>query len=95
MAAYFIAEVDVTDPAGFEEYRKLVGPLVDKYGGRYVVRGGASEASEGDWSPGRIVIIEFESMERLKAWHDSDEYRPVMAMRHNSATTKAIMVEGA
>ena len=95
MAAYFIAEVDVTDSAGFEEYHKLVGPLVDKYGGRYVVRGGASETAEGDWSPGRIVIIEFENMERLKAWHDSDEYRPVMTMRHNSATTKAIMVEGA
>ena len=95
MAAYLIADIEVTDPAGFEEYRLLVGPLVDKFGGRYIVRGGPLETVEGDWSPGRIVIIEFESMERLKAWHDSDEYRPVMVMRHNSATTKAIMVEGA
>ena len=95
MAAYLIADIEVTDPAGFEEYRQLVAPLVDKYGGRYVVRGGALETVEGDWSPNRIVIIEFDSMERLKAWHGSDEYRPVMAKRHNSAVTKAVMVEGA
>lgn len=60
-----------------------------------MVRGGTLETVEGDWSPNRIVIIEFESMERLKAWHGSDEYRPVMAKRHNSAVTKAVMVEGA
>ena len=95
MAAYFIAEIEVTDPMLFDEYRQLVAPLVAKYGGRYVVRGGAIENAEGDWTPKRLVILEFESMERLKAWHGSDEYRPVMAMRHNSAITKAVMVEGA
>ena len=52
MAAYLIADIEVTDPAGFEEYRQLVGPLVDKFGGRYIVRGGPSETVEGDWSPG-------------------------------------------
>ncbi|MCH2517758.1 MAG: DUF1330 domain-containing protein [Dehalococcoidia bacterium] len=95
MAAYLIADIEVTDPAGFEEYRQLVGPLVDKYGGRYIVRGGPSETVEGDWSPGRIVIIEFESMERLKAWYGSDDYRPVMDKRFSSANSKLVMVEGA
>ena len=95
MAAYLIADIEVTDPAGFEEYRRLVAPLVDKYGGKYVVRGGASETVEGDWSPNRIVIIEFESMERLKGWYGSDDYRPVMAKRFSSANSKVVMVEGA
>ncbi len=95
MAAYFIAQIEVTDPVEFDEYRQLVAPLVAKYGGRYVVRGGAIENAEGDWMPKRLVILEFDSMERLKAWHESDEYRPVMAKRHNSAFTNAVMVEGA
>ena len=94
MAAYFIAQLEVTDPAGFEEYRKLVGPLVDKYEGKYVVRGGAIETMEGDWSPKRLVIIEFENSDKAKAWHDSDEYRPVMELRHRTAVTSAIVVEG-
>ena len=94
MAAYFIAQLEVTDPAGFEEYRKLVGPLVDKYEGKYVVRGGAIETMEGDWSPKRLVIIEFENPDKAKAWHDSDEYRPVMELRHRTAVTSAIIVEG-
>ena len=95
MAAYFIAELEINDPAGFEEYRTLVAPLVDKYEGKYVVRGGAIETIEGDWSPKRMVIIEFENVDKAKAWHDSDEYRPVMEMRHMSAVTNAIIVQGA
>ena len=94
MAAYVIADVEVTDEALFEEYRKLVGPLVDKYEGKYVVRGGAIETMEGDWSPKRLVIIEFENADKAKAWHDSDEYRPVMELRHRTAVTSAIVVEG-
>ena len=95
MAAYFIAQLEITDPAGFDEYRKLVAPLVDKYGGKYVVRGGAIEPIEGDWAPKRLVILEFESVERVKQWHDSEDYRPVMEMRHKSAITNAVIVEGA
>ena len=95
MAAYFIAQLEITDPAGFEEYRKLVAPLVAKYGGKYVVRGGAIEPIEGDWAPKRLVILEFESVERVKQWHDSEDYRPVMEMRHKSAITNAVIVEGA
>jgi len=95
MAAYLIADLEITDPAGFEEYRQLVAPQVAAYGGKYVVRGGALETVEGDWSPGRIVILEFESMEKLKAWYGSDDYRPVMFKRHSSANSKVVIVEGA
>ena len=95
MAAYFIAQIEITDPAGFEEYRRLVAPLVAKYGGKYVVRGGAIETIEGDWTPKRLVVLEFESVERVKQWHDSEDYSPVMEMRHKSAITNAVIVEGA
>ena len=94
MAAYYVVDLEVTDPVEFEEYRRLVAPIVASYGGRYVVRGGALEAVEGDWSPKRIVILEFDSMERLRSWYGSDEYRPVMAIRHSSAISKALIVEG-
>ena len=92
MAAYFIAQLEITDPAGFDEYRKLVAPLVAKYGGKYVVRGGAIEPIEGDWAPKRLVILEFESVERVKQWHDSEDYRPVMAMRQGMCLRPCVKV---
>ena len=58
MAAYVIADIEVTDPAAFEEYRQKVAPLIAKYGGKYLVRGGVSETLEGDWAPNRLVVLE-------------------------------------
>jgi len=94
MAAYFIADVDVTDPEVFEQYRGQVGATIEKYGGKYLVRGGAVEKMEGDWTPNRLVIVEFESMERAKEWYYSEEYKGPMALRHKSANTKLIFVAG-
>ena len=94
MSAYVIAEVEVTDPGKFEEYRKLVPPTIDAFGGRYVVRGGVIDGREGGWQPKRIVVIEFDDMERAKAWHDSDLYAPARALREASANTRMIVVEG-
>ena len=94
MSGYMIADVNVTDPEGFEEYRKLVSATIEAYGGRYVVRGGATETVEGDWNPSRLVVLEFESVEQAKAWYYSNEYAGPKEMRHNSATTNAIFVEG-
>ena len=95
MPAYIIAEVDVTDPAGFEEYRKLVPPTIQKYGGRYVVRGGATKTLEGGWEPKRLVVLEFPSVEQARRWYDSPEYREPKAVRFKTATTNLILVEGA
>jgi uncharacterized protein (DUF1330 family) len=64
MAAYIIAEVTITDPQGFETYRQMVPSTLAKYGGKFVVRGGAMEKLEGSWEPKRLVIIEFDSAER-------------------------------
>jgi len=94
MSAYVIAEVNVTDPDRFAEYRKLVPPTIEKYGGRFVVRGGTVETKEGGWSPARMVVIEFASMEQARKWYHSPEYAPALAMRLKAANTKLILVEG-
>ncbi|PYJ07546.1 MAG: DUF1330 domain-containing protein [Verrucomicrobia bacterium] len=94
MAAYVILEIDVTDPAGYEEYRKLTGPSLEKYGGKYLVRGGAIEILEGDWQPKRIVVLEFDSMQRAKERLSSEEYREPREIRHRSARTNMILVDG-
>jgi uncharacterized protein (DUF1330 family) len=94
MPAYVIVEIDIVDPVGYEEYKKLAGATVEKYGGRYIVRGGKVETLEGDWSPKRIVVLEFESTQRAKEWLDCEEYREPRKMRHRTAKTKMILVEG-
>jgi uncharacterized protein (DUF1330 family) len=95
MAAYVTDDVDVTDSARFEEYRRQVSPTIEKYGGRYLVQGGATEKVEGQWDPKRLVILEFDSMERAKAWYHSQEYKGPMQVRHQSASANVVFVEGA
>jgi uncharacterized protein (DUF1330 family) len=94
MAAYLFAEINVTDTATFDAYRQKVGPLVEKFGGKYLVRGGGYEKVEGDWSPQRLVVIEFEDLERAKAFYFSEEYKPVMAIRKSASTGNVLLVEG-
>ena len=94
MPAYVIVEMDIVDPVGYEEYKKLAGATVEKHGGRYIVRGGPVETLEGDWNPKRIVILEFESMQRAKEWLNCEEYHEPRKMRHRTAKTKMILVEG-
>ena len=94
MSAYVIADVSVTDPGLFAEYRQLVPATIEKYGGRFVVRGGTVETKEGGWSPSRIVVLEFPSMDQARKWYHSPEYAPALAMRLRSASAKMIFVEG-
>ena len=72
-----------------------MAPLVEKYGGKYLVRGGGYEKVEGDWSPNRLVAIEFEDLDRAKAFYFSAEYAPVMEIRKQSSTGNVLIVEGA
>ena len=95
MPAYFIVDVNVQDSAGFEEYRKRVPATVEKYGGKFLVRGGKFEKLEGDWQPTRVVLTEFPSLEQAKRWYDSEEYRELKALRFKTARTNLILVEGA
>lgn len=94
MSAYVIVQVQVTDPAGYEEYKKLAPASIAQYGGKYIARGGKVETFEGDWSPTRIVILEFENLARARAWIDSPEYAPARQLRHQYATSRMIAVEG-
>ena len=95
MPAYLIVDIEVTDPANFEEYRKQVPATVQKYGGRFLVRGGAMEVLEGDWRPKRVVVLEFPSMEQAKRWYDSEEYRAPKALRLKTSRGRLVLVEGA
>lgn len=94
MAAYLFADLEVKDAAGYEVYRARVGDTITKYGGKFVVRGGKHEILEGDFNPKRVVLLEFPSMEALKRWYNSPDYKPLIAMRKAAAATNVIAVEG-
>ena len=94
MAAYVIAEVDVTDPEAYKAYATSVPATITQYGGRFLVRGGPSEALEGDWPALRRVIIEFPSTEAARAWWDSPEYAKPKAMRRAASRGRLILLEG-
>ena len=94
MSAYVVIEIVVKNPEGYEEYKVLAPPAIDAYGGKYIARGGTAENLEGSWQPNRIVILEFESVEKAKQWIDSEEYQEAKALRHKYASSNAIVVEG-
>jgi len=94
MAAYLIAEIDVTDPQTFEEYRKQVPAVIAKYGGKYLVRGGAVESLEGGWAPKRVVVLEFPTMKQALEWYRSKEYGPLIELRQKASRGSLIAVEG-
>jgi uncharacterized protein (DUF1330 family) len=94
MPAYIIVEVDVHNPEEYEDYKKLTGPSLVNYGGKFIVRGGQTETLEGDWNPGRIVVLEFPTKEQAKTWWSSPEYTPAKEIRQRNATTRMILVEG-
>jgi uncharacterized protein (DUF1330 family) len=94
MAAFIIADIDVSDPEGFEAYRRLVAPTIADAGGVYRVRGGAFEVLEGDFRPRRLVILEFDSMASAKTWYESDAYAPLKAIRLKTTQSNVVLVEG-
>lgn len=95
MAAYVVGEIEVTDPATYEEYRKQVLAVVTKYGGRFIVRGGKVETLEGGWAPKRFVALEFPSMDQARRFYRSPEYAPLIALRQKASRGRLILVEGA
>ena len=94
MAAYFIVDVNVEDPAKYSEYSKLVGPTLERYGGKVLARGGAVETIEGDWQPRRLVILEFESTEHFRRWYDSPEYSAAREIRFRASHARAVLLQG-
>ena len=94
MSAYVIVDVEITEPVGYERYKAMAFDTVRLYGGRYVARGGRTEILEGDWNPRRVVILEFDSIDRARQWLESPEYRDARRLRHQTARTNMIVVEG-
>lgn len=94
MPAYIIVEVEVTDPAKYEEYKHLAQQSIAKHGGRYVARGGQTAVLEGDWRPNRLVVLEFPSLEQAKAFYTSTDYTAARRARANAARMKIVAVEG-
>lgn len=94
MPAYLFASLQITDPAVLEEYRRQVPAVIAAYGGRYLARGSSFEVLEGDAPGSRLVIVEFPDMSRLKAFYDSAEYRPLLALRKRAANSTLLAIEG-
>jgi uncharacterized protein (DUF1330 family) len=91
--AYVIAEPEVIDAATFQKYGQAVPGTIAAFDGHFVVRGGKTEAVEGD-APKRFVMIAFDSMEKARAWYDSPAYEAIKPLRFNSAKTRLFIVEG-
>jgi uncharacterized protein (DUF1330 family) len=94
MPAYVIANVTIKDPERYPDYVRQVPATLAPYGGRFIARGGATEVVEGGWQPGRLVIIEFPSLEQARAWYDSPEYRPARQLRWATSDAEVTFVEG-
>jgi len=95
MAAYVIADVNVKNPDAYQGYRKQVLATIEKYGGRFLVRGGEHEVLEGSWRPHRLVILEFPDMAAAKRWHRSPEYAPLIKLRQSASDGTLVAVAGA
>ena len=94
MAAFVIANVTIEDPVRYEDYKRLVPATLVPFGGRFVARGGHIEVLEGDWHPSRLVILEFPSVERARAWWNSSAYSEAKALRQATSTGTLLILEG-
>ncbi|RMN67011.1 hypothetical protein ALQ54_02231 [Pseudomonas syringae] len=94
MKAYWIAHVDVTDSQQYSEYTQRAPAAFELFGGRFLARGGRSEALEGRDTPQRTVIIEFESYEKAVSCYRSPEYQHAMSHRQGASKAEIVIVEG-
>ena len=102
--AYVVLEITVHDPSTDEQYRQKVEPLIERYGGRYVIRSGGKSfdndpnsavvSPEGQWVPDRFIVLEFDSQARIREFANSPEYKEIVHLRHDSATTKSLVTNG-
>jgi uncharacterized protein (DUF1330 family) len=95
MPAYFIAEVEVTNPAGYDAYRPLAGASIAQYGGKFLARGGKTELLEGSPDPARVVVIEFADIDAAKRWYNSPEYQEALKIRLANSKGRVLIVAGA
>jgi uncharacterized protein (DUF1330 family) len=94
MPGYLIVNIEVTDPKGYEEYRQKVPPVLAKFGGRYIIRGGDMRVVEGNFPIKRLVVVEFPSLEAAQTFYDSPEYQPLLKLRLASTHSDAALIPG-
>ena len=94
MSAYIIVDIEVRDAQSYDRYKAAAPSSIAAFGGRYLARGGRTEVLDGEWTPNRLVILEFPSLERAKQWLDSPEYGEARAMRRRAARTNMVVIEG-
>ena len=94
MAVYFIVDSEITDQAVFSDYAARAPAVMLAHGGKYLARGGATEVVQGDWTPNRVVVVEFDNVEQVRAWQDSPDYVELKAILNKSSNTNIIVVEG-
>ncbi len=89
-----MADIEITDPDEYQTYAKQTAATLERYGGKFLVRGGNAETLEGDWKTARLVILEFPSVEQAKKWYNSPEYSAIKGIRHRSAISNMLLVHG-
>ena len=94
MSAYLITDVEITDESLYAQFREQVTPVIESHGGRFVARGGEIEVNEGDWTPKRIAIMEFDSMEKIRSFLSSPEFKALDDIRTRSSNINVVLVEG-
>jgi uncharacterized protein (DUF1330 family) len=94
MKAYLIANLDIQDQPTFQRYREEVVPLIHRFGGKYIIRGGEVQDLEGHLGLKRLIVLEFPSLETAKAFYDSPEYQPIKAIRLQSAHSDIVLIAG-
>ena len=92
MSEIVLVEVNIQDPAVYEEYKKLTPGSVDAYGGKFVIRGNPVTVLEGAWNYDRMVLIEFPSKEIAMEWYNSKEYVTARKIRENAASANFFIV---
>jgi uncharacterized protein (DUF1330 family) len=93
MPAYVIADVEIVNAERYADYSAQVPATLEPYGGRFLVRGGATTI-EGDWLPRRLVIIEFPSIDAAHRWYESPEYQAILGIRDGAATVRVMIGDG-
>lgn len=94
MSVYSISSIEVKDWDAYKEYMKKVPSVIEKYGGKYIVRGGEILSDNTTWKPKRIVILEFPTAEDMNAFRNSEDYKPVAAIRLKASKSESFVVEG-
>jgi len=94
MPAYVVVDIQVNDVEGYEDYKRLAPPSIAAHGGKYLARGGQTEVLEGDWSPSRLVILQFEDIEQARKWLNSSEFSAARELRHKTSGTNMVVIEG-